>query len=222
MHERIVDIPADELDLERLLSRIIDGECTPDDSRALAELAQSDPTIWKRLAMRQHDMAVLTAKVNQTLQRADMIDLPAPQIRAAEDNSTRATAHRANWWLAISGWAAMIVVVAGWSIWMANNNRPTVSKRVMPAGGSTTILSPDEHLQEYLNAPFVVSVLPPTLLEVQEEPDGRKLLHILRRIEEIVIMDADVEVPVDEKGVLTKPPSEMREPVPSRSQPDET
>lgn len=221
MHEPIVDISAEELELERLLSRIIDGECTPDDSRALAERAQSDPTIWKRLAMRQHDMAVLTAKVNQTLQHADMIDLPAPQIRAA-DNSARATAHRANWWLAISGWAAMIMVVAGWSIWMANNNRADVSERVMPAGGSATILSPDEHLQEYLNAPFVVSVLQPTLLEVTQEPDGRKLLHILRRIEEIVIMDADAEVPVDDEGVLTKPPSEMREPIPSRSQPNDT
>jgi hypothetical protein len=221
MHERIVNISAEELGLERLLSRIIDGECTPDDSRALAELAQSDPTIWKRLAMRQHDMAVLAAKVNQTLQQADMIDLPIPQIQASA-NSTRATAHRASWWLAISGWAAMIMLVAGWSIWLANNDRAGVSERVMPAGGSTTNLSPDEHFQEYLKAPFVVSVLPPTLLEVQQEPDGRKLLHILRRIEEIVIMEADANVPVDDKGILTKPPSEMREPIPTRSQPNDT
>ena len=36
--------------------------------------------------------------------------------------------------------------------------------------------------------------------------DGRKAARILRRIEEVIILPGDQEVPVDEQGALTKPP----------------
>ena len=219
MNKRLSDISNEELELERLLSRIVDGECTPQDSRALAEMASADPQIWCRLAVRQQDMTVLSAHVNRTLDRAERIDLPhqAPNATSA----ARLSGVRTPWWIALSGWAAMIALVAIWSIWLASGQGSHQPKHVIPAGSGTGELTPDEHLREYLLAPFVVSELPPTLLEVEEQPDGRKVLHILRRIEEFVVLESDDQVPVNDQGTLTKPPSEMRQLIPAMSQPND-
>jgi hypothetical protein len=45
---------------------------------------------------------------------------------------------------------------------------------------------------------------------VQVLPDGRKAVRYIRRIEEVLFLPPDQDVPVDDDGILTKPPSELR------------
>jgi len=52
--------------------------------------------------------------------------------------------------------------------------------------------------------------MPPTMLEVQVLSDGRKAVRYIRRIDEVVFLPPDEDVPVDDTGNLTKPPSELR------------
>lgn len=201
-----------ELSIERLMSRIVDGEATIDEREAFARLADCDPQLWRRLAIRHQHMALLSARVETELNAVERIELPAARRSALQSGGVR-------WAIAISGWAAMIGLIVVWSATVMSDRDSAKFKPAVPVGASATALTADEHLSEYLKAPFVVSVLPPTLLEVETQPDGSKILHILRRIEEYIVLEPDEDVPVNESGALTKPPSEMRDDAPEPKRP---
>ena len=70
------------------------------------------------------------------------------------------------------------------------------SSRVAPA----STVSPEEHYQSYLSAPYVLGDMNPEVLEVQEMSDGRVAVHFVRRIEEVAFLDPQGELPVDDSG----------------------
>lgn len=202
---------------ELLISRMIDGEEQAEDRRRFEALANTQPLLWRTLALRQQDMAALSAKVDKQLDALDRIELPH------ESSLT----FRSPWLVAFLGWAAVIVIVSFWGLTALNDHgspplragnpgsQSIATNRVIPAsserGGSISDVSPDALLQEYLRAPFVLGQMPPTLLDVTELSDGRKAVRILRRIEEVAYIPSDAALPVDENGNLTKPPEELRD-----------
>lgn len=209
--------PDDLMQTEILIGRIVDGEARPEDHQRFESLANADPLLWRRLALRQQDMAMLEAGVEHELRSAMNIELPddAPRLRLSP---------RVHWLAAASGWAALIVVALAWAMTSlrandeqhrrATHDRPAAVRQVSTSDegeNRSEPMTPDEHLREYLHAPFVLGEMAPTLLQVQELPDGRHELRILRRIEEIVYIDAADDVPVDAAGNLTKPPASLRD-----------
>ncbi len=191
-------------DVEILIGRIIDGEGSAEDRQRFERQAGADPQLWRRLAMRHQDMAALAAKVGRVLDSGERIDLPGDS----------AIAFRAPWIVAIAGWAAVIALAILWGITTLNGREFDASNTGMIPAADPGDLTPDEHLKRYLRAPFVRGEMPPTLLDVQDVPEGRKALRILRRIEEVVYIPAEDALPVDDRGDLTKPPEELRQNTP--------
>src|SRR5262245_54487463 len=157
-------------------------------------------------------MAALTSQVERHLRAADEIELPAEEAVPAV---SRMTMRISSWPLAVSGWAAMVALAV---IWFMNSGPTTPpiqgAGNARPTSSDATKLSPDDYLQMYLNkgkaAGYVLDEMPPTMLEVQVLSDGRKAVRYIRRIDEVVFLPPDEDVPVDDTGNLTKPPSELR------------
>ena len=183
----------DDHDGEILVGRIIDGEASEQDLERFEQLAAIQPTLWRELAMRQRDMTLLAERVVTETMRADEVELPAIAPRHAGRS-------RPGWFVAAVGWAALFVVAAAW--WSLGT-RPATDGMGEPRGiPASTTLSPEEHLQRYLEADYVTGTMPAVLLEVQQLSDGRLAFHYLRRIEEHAFVEPDVDVPVDASGEL--------------------
>jgi len=198
-------------EIEILIGRLVDNQANDEDRRAFESLAESDPQLWRRLALRQQDMAALSMHVEPHLRSADRIDLPAD----AAPPVSRMTIRISSWALAISGWAAMVALAVIWSMTPGRSaplNQDT--NTAVPIAATPTDLSPDDYLHLYLakgkDVGYVLDEMPPTMLEVQVLPDGRKAVRYIRRIEEVLFLPPDQDVPVDDDGILTKPPSELR------------
>lgn len=193
--------PEEESELDVLINRVIDGEVSKADRRRFDDLAASDPDLWRRLALRQQDMALLADQVGEATVGALHTDLPHRWLLP----------RRLSWPLALAGWAAVLIIALSWSL------SALVDRDLSPMRGAGPIpvqnghLTAEEHLQRYLDAPYVLGDLQPTVLEVEPLSDGRVAVHFVRRIEEVAFLDPDRQLPVDEDGELTKDPIRLRE-----------
>ncbi len=186
----------DSLESEILVGRLIDGEATLDDQARFESLAGENPSLWRTLALRQQQMALLVAKFERDTHAVERIVLPR---LAAAANRRGASA-----WLraaAYSGWAALILLAAGW--WFNARNSTVELPDVTPViTHSDPSLSYDDHLREYLQAPYVVGEMAPTLLHREVMSDGRTAIRFLRRVEEVLFLPAGQEPPTDQDGML--------------------
>lgn len=214
----------DGLETDVLIGRIIDGEARAEDRRRFDALAGTDTRLWRQLALRQQDMAELRSTVEQEFVNADRIDLPADAGVSVRAGQPRRGAF--SMLVAYSGWAAVLVLTAIWSFNATSSSRSGDMNRggnggAQPATNNSGLhfdaLTPDDHLREYLRAPFVKGEMAPTLLHIEPLPDGRQELHILRRIEETVTIGPNDKPPVDEHNNLTKPPAELRGKAPNQN-----
>jgi len=198
------------MDTEVLIGRLVDGEAGPDDDRRFAALADADPLLWRRLALRQKEMAVLARRVDHELASADAIDLP--RIKSLSFGQARwfSVGRNAPWFLGLSGWAAVVILGAVWSYSQLGVVERPKGTEVRSASDASAQMSPDEHLREYLRAQYVMGELPPALLQTEQLSDGRVAVRFLRRIEEIAFLPPGAPVPVDDSGNLTKQPSQLR------------
>lgn len=195
--------PASEADI--LIGRLVDGEADEQDRADFEQLADSEPRLWRDVALRQQDMFALTDEIDRELAAAVAMELPD---YAAQNRGLR-------WAVAITGWAAVLVVVIIWSFMAgqqgitapATGARPVVHP---PAISGADGLTADEHLALYLQGQFVMGELDPILLETEELPDGWTAYSYLRRIEEYVILPPDHPLPVDDKGRFVTDPAELR------------
>lgn len=193
-----------------LIGRLIDGEASQHDAARFERMAEANPRLWRALALRQQDMATIASHVERQLHQAERIDLPE-DAAGGEDSGPRR--RRFPWFVAFSGWAAVIAIVAGWSL-LQQRQLPSALTHIVPAATNGQVsppMSPDEHLREYLSAPFVLGEMAPTLLEVEELSDGRTAIRFLRRIEEVAFVKPGDRLPVNENGDLNVPPSELRD-----------
>jgi hypothetical protein len=197
-HAHISQPPPDDLAADILIGRLVDGEADHDDRTRFDEMASINSSLWKRLALRQQDAAALTARFEEQTQSVDSVELPAV---------SRFSTLRISWPIAFTGWAALLVLAILWGVQRAHESR-TLS-RVTQVVNPADSLTPEEHLRAYLNAPYVSGELPPTLLQSERLNDGRTMIRILRRVEEIAFVNTDPETLVDENGHLVKKPAEF-------------
>lgn len=174
----------EELRPDVLISRMIDGIAGTDDREAFERMATVQPELWRELALRQEDAVRLSADVEPILEQLEGVCAPI-------ESAGNARRHR---WLtmpvALSGWAAMIIVGLTWAItaMMHANQKPVMGEIVSPR---PTFLPYTfmEHRARYEQAPWVLGEMQPSPLEWQELSDGRIALRFLRRSEEVVIVE---------------------------------
>ncbi len=170
-----------------LIGRIIDLEATGEDQQRFEQLAAADPSLWRALATRQQDMAVLAERVTEEVSSANGVELPVVSPR-----------RRVPLALAYTGWAAVLVIGAVWAI--------VPRQAPIPLGVQTA----DEHFKEYRQAPFVQAELDPILLDWERIDDEWIRIFIMRRIEETIETRRPLEELLGENDKLTVPPAELR------------
>ena len=185
--------PADEADV--LIGRLIDGEASTTDRLRFDDLAAGRPSLWRRLALRQEESVILTAAVAEATHAAARRELPRRWL----------VPNGVSWTLALSGWAAVIIVAVSWGVVALSNG--DVNPTVIEARD----ISPEEHYRHYMSAPYVLGDMQPQVLEVEELSDGRVAVHFVRRIEEVAFLDPNRELPVDDSGELTSDPTRLRD-----------
>jgi hypothetical protein len=213
--------PPEAPPLDVLIGRIIDGEATLVQRQRFEAMAADDPALWRMLALRQQDMSMLAAHVEPQLNAAEKIELPVGAIDQIESSAGGAGSRRLRvpWWIAISGWAAMIALAVVWSFsdqWLRPGDDMPGG---MQASHEPEVLTPDEHLREYKQAPFVLNEMPPTLLQIDQLRDGRLAVSYLRRIVEVAYFDSPEEIPLNADGNLPDSPEVLRQHAPPASQP---
>lgn len=201
------------LDVEILIGRIVDGEAGDDDRQRFELLSARDPELWRRLAARQQDMLMLIERVEEETRSIDRIDVPA----FAPQRFTRWSGLRsaAVW----SGWAAALALALFWGMGSLIDHEPLAATQPVMIEQS---LSPAQHLDRYLTAPFVLGEMQPTLMEVEQLPDGRYAASYLRRIVEVAFFDSPEELSLDEEGNFARDPETLRDEQPREAEPRAT
>ncbi|MHC4128343.1 MAG: hypothetical protein ACYSUA_09275 [Planctomycetota bacterium] len=197
-----VDRP--EAEADTLIGRIIDREATPRDCEAFEHMASVDPILWRALALRHLDMAMLSDRIGRHTDAADRVELRPRWPRRPALNLL----------VTLSGWAAVFVVGLWWAVVVAGRGEADPADAAVRAAADPTAavggLTAAEHYRKYLEADFVLGELDPILLETEPLPDGRYRLRFIRRIEEYVTIDAPPSEAIDETGDLTVDPAELR------------
>ena len=187
---------------ETLIGRIMDHEATGDDRRRFEQIADSDPDLWRRLALDQVDMGLLAGRVREATESAERV------------NVTPAGGRR-NMALVFSGWAAVLVLGACWVFvaGMADQTQGQRVPRLDPAAGLVPqqILDAQDHLSLYLASEFVVGELDPIVREVEPLENGRHRVWFVRRIEEFVDIDTPPDAVIDPPGEFTVDPADLRQ-----------
>lgn len=190
--------PDDAVEADVLIGRIIDLEATGEDQQRFEQLAAADPSLWRALASRQQDMAVLAERVTEETSSANGVELP---VVAHSRHVPLA--------LAYTGWAAVLVIGAVWAI--------LPGQAPNPRGVQTA----DQHFEEYIGAPFVQAELDPILLDWERIDDEWIRIFIMRRIEEEIVTRRPLEELRGENDKLTVPPADLRKESPPPSVPND-
>jgi hypothetical protein len=191
------------LEVDILIGRLVDDEASESDRARFERLAELEPAVWRRYALRLADHAHLTAAFERTAATALDVDLtgtPAALSTAPARRDVRR--ERFAGWRAASGWAAVVVLGATWFIM---SQREAMTESLPP-------LTPTEYLEGYRHAPFIENEYPPLLLETEETIDGRVGIRFMRRFEEsIVLSRGTFEAIVDTSdGAFREDPADYR------------
>lgn len=193
-------VPDPATDADILVTRIIDGEASPEDWAAFKALAAGQPAIWRHLAECQQDHADLSAAVFAASRLADSIDLPAEEARSAQlSRRLRAS-------LAWGGWGVAAAVALAFSTQRspgagadASTAGPSFGPGVIPV--STPDQAYDAYLQLGRQQQRVVEEVPTRILvETRALPDGTFEVRYLRQILERANVPSLYEFGEDETG----------------------
>jgi len=199
--------------VERLLNRLIDEEDRGQDFEQFESLAAAEPTLWRTLALRQRQHARLASAVHDATSHCEGVPLPPPSPRGAALWISRFSPA-----IAWTGWAAVILLGQFWYLsGRSDDRRPAAGG---PGAQPAARLSPEEHLAEYRQAPYVVDEMQPMLLDVEELSDGRLAVLYLRRLQEVIFLNPSTDLPLNEEGEITLDPEVLRsrsaDPIPAR------
>lgn len=184
---------SNEIETEALIGRVVDCEATAADCTRFELMADADAAMWDALARRQLEQAMLAAHVAERLAPADTVEAPH-----------RRRGVRFRDVLGLSGWAAVMALLAWWAVAGGIGQRASTRVETVaspPAGD----LAPAEHLRRYLEADHVLGELDLVLLDVEPLADGRTRLRFIRRIEEHAEIDFPVEAIVEDGKLLRDP-----------------
>lgn len=182
-------------DAEVLISRLVDGEGDPEDRERFERLAAVEPSLWRQLAVRQQELALLGDALESHLHSALQVELPpeAAEITLGRINTSsggigalHGPGASISWLAAMVGWAAVLALSVVLAITVANSPTDSSGGLAVEGGGSVPPrLSAEEHWRAYLQAPFVSEEMSPIVLESEPLADGGIRLHIIRRLVEV-------------------------------------
>ena len=183
---RFDDAPSDDqLEMDLVISRLLDGEASEHDLATLREKAAASPELWSAFAAQSHDHSLLTRASASLLQGVDHVDLPPSGAGTGTQSPLAFGRDRvARGWRGVavaSGWAAALLFGVAWLI-------------SPPTSGNPDAPMVQEVLNEAAIEPFILAsepneTLPPVLLRSRPLPDGRIELLIMRRTTERVFME---------------------------------
>src|SRR5690606_10456044 len=106
---------------EAVISRLVDGEGSPEDWRAFRAMAEREPSLWRELAECQQDHAELCAAVKAAIAVADEVEVDVRSEMAGRFSERMRLV--ASW----GGWAAAAAVVLAWATGMRTHteNHPS-------------------------------------------------------------------------------------------------
>lgn len=176
------------VDRDVLLSRVLDGEASPEDWQAFKALAATDPAVWHELAAAQQDLADLSLAVGAAVARADSVDLPIEQHLG--DRLTARVRQVVTWggWLAAAG--VTLAALTG-AMGSAGGSGGGVQ-----AAGFGAISTPEDALRAYFEkgqqAGQVVGEVPERVV-VRTEPmpngAGFEVIYLRQIMERAVVPD---------------------------------
>ena len=186
-------------DAELLITRLIDHEATTEDRQAFEALAAAEPSHWRQLARRLEDMALLRSAVDDATNDAAASELNELVLQSRERSGIEAPIVETGWhprgsgvrWAISSlGWAAAVVFAIFWQL-----NTSTSGPGDVTSYGVTPVAIAEESFEEYLDGPFALSQFQPVLQSTEVMDDGRVIVEFVRRIEEVIIVDSEAELP---------------------------
>jgi len=134
------------VDRDILITRVLDGEATPEDWAAFRAMAALDQAVWADLADAQQDRADLASAVADAIAIADRVEAPVHR-HAGEQLNARIRTGAA--WL---GWAAAaMVAVAGFTGKLGAPATPGGSGLGAQQAGLFPISSPEDAMKLYLD-----------------------------------------------------------------------
>ncbi|HZW11239.1 MAG TPA: hypothetical protein VFF69_15155 [Phycisphaerales bacterium] len=157
------------IDRDVLITRVLDGEATPEDWAAFRAMADRDHSVWADLADAQQDRAELATALSEAVALADDIEAPL-EVHAGEQFRRRFIA--AGGWF---GWAAAAVLALGAA---TGQIRTGVDREPARQAGLLRIDSPEDALQVYMDkgqeAGCVIGEVPErVLISSAPTPDGQ-------------------------------------------------
>jgi len=175
-----------DIDDEILIGRLVDHEASGEDQDRFERAADMRPDLWRALALRQRDMMILAGQVEIATAGAERIELPD-----GKDAAGLILPRRLTWTLALSGWAAVLIVALTWATIVMvggarNGGVGEVSGQgdtVVPAQSLETA-DPAKLLDQYMaNAPWNVREQDPSVQTFELNAEGG-YLWIMRRFDE--------------------------------------
>ena len=195
-------------DRDILISRVIDGEASPEDWSALKALAERDPSVWRDLAGLQQDHAELAGAMTEIVAIADDVDAPV--------ESSGGVAERGRLLRAYGGWAAAAALALGWFVrppttdgldMIPADNAAGASKAALSPFGLSQRSVPEDYFNAYLRAGeksgnVLGEIGEPVLVEAIPQNDGSYEVRYLRQVLErrIVPQVYGVSINYDEHG----------------------
>jgi hypothetical protein len=174
------------IDRDILITRVLDGEATPEDWAAFRAMAAMDPEVWADLADGQQDRAELSMALTEAIAIADRVDAPV-EVVSGERITVRLRASVA--WV---GWAAAAMLAVG----------AIIDRGQTPAGGPSnqagllSVSTPEEALDLYKSkgqeeGTFISEVPERLLVESRalEDGSGYEVIYVRQFIERAQVHD---------------------------------
>ena len=87
-----VDQP--EIEADTLIGRIVDREATSGDCEAFEHMASVEPILWRALALRHLDMAMLSDRVGEHTDAAERVARAIARLAGIEPETRKTAARR--------------------------------------------------------------------------------------------------------------------------------
>lgn len=189
------------IDRDILITRVLDGEATPEDWAAFRAMASRDPAVWGELSDAQQDRTELSMAVAEAVAVADGVDAPMDLV-TGERLTVRVRAAVA--WI---GWAAAAMLAVG-----AFAGRESGSGGGMQAANLFPISSAEDALDLYKSkgqerGTFVGEMPDRLLVETRSlgEGAGYEVIYVRQLVERTRVGDV-YKLSENEAGAITPVP----------------
>lgn len=125
---------SNEVEVERLLSRVVDGEASSSDWQSFCSAAAVELSLWRELAEMQHQHAELSGEVMRAVAIADGIDAPVQEEMVFRFHERVRAAVVVGGWAGWAAAAAAVLVAWGVGIPGMSGPGPNGNREVLQAG----------------------------------------------------------------------------------------